>query len=153
VGLWQTARLPSGFDELWCEELGSTSALARLRRRLRTETTGHPDVADPSRDHWSERLVLIADELTSNALRHGGGPVATALCRTGDEWLVSVSDRSPDVPPVPATGRDPALGGHGLYLIADLAVRHGWYAHRGIKTVWAVVAADGPAPGPRPTDQ
>ena len=142
MALWQTARVPSGFDELWCEELGSTSGLARLRRRLRQETTGSPTVADPGNDHWAERLVLIADELTSNALRHGGGPVATALCRTGNEWLVSVSDRSPDVPPVPAEGRDPAQGGHGLYLIAQLAVRHGWFPHHGTKTVWAVVTAD-----------
>jgi len=142
VALWQKARVPSGYDELWCEELGSPSGLARLRRRLRRETTGSPTVADPARDHWAERLVLIADELTSNALRHGGGPVATALCRTGDEWLVSVSDHSPDVPPVPALGRDPARGGHGLYLIAELSDRHGWFAHRGTKIVWAVVAAD-----------
>jgi signal transduction histidine kinase len=146
VALWPTARVPSGFDELWCEELGSASGLARLRRRLRQETTGSPTVADPGTDHWAERLVLIADELTSNALRHGGGPVATALCRTGSEWLVSVSDRSPDVPPIPAKGRDPALGGHGLYLIAQLSVRHGWFPHHGTKTVWAVVAAEGPGP-------
>ena len=74
----------------------------------------------PEREHWSERLVLIADELTSNALRHGGLPVATALSRTGDQWLVAVSDTSTEVPPAPAVGRDPGLGGFGLYLVADL---------------------------------
>ena len=77
--------------------------------------------------------------------------MATALCRTGNEWLVSVSDRSPEVPPIPAKGRDPALGGHGLYLIAQLSLRHGWFPHRGTKTVWAVVAAEGTAPVARPT--
>jgi hypothetical protein len=71
--------------------------------------------------------------------------VATALSRIGDEWLVAVSDRSPHVAPVPAQGRDPSLGGFGLYLIADLAVRHGWFAGRGVKTVWAVVRADSAA--------
>ena len=139
---WQHARVPRGFSELWCEELDSVAGLARLRRRLRSETTGSPIVVRPEQEHWAERLVLIADELTSNALRHGGGPVCTALSRVGDEWLVSVSDHAPDVPPSPAQGRDPGLGGLGLYLIADLAVRHGWYTHRGMKTVWAVVAAD-----------
>jgi len=142
VAPWQSAREPSGFRELWCEELSSVAGLARLRRLLRLETTGRPTVARPDREHWAERLVLIADELTSNALRHGRGPVATALSRLGDEWMVAVSDRSPDVPPLPAEGRDPRLGGHGLYLIADLAVRHGWTSHRGTKTVWAVVTAD-----------
>jgi hypothetical protein len=38
-------------------------------------------------------------------------------------------------------GRDPGLGGFGLYLVADLALRHGWCAGRGTKTVWAVVRA------------
>lgn len=143
---WQPAREPVGFRELWCVELGSPAGLARLRRRLRAETTGSSTVRDPRREHWAERLVLIADELTSNALRHGSGPVATALSRVGDRWMVAVSDRSPDVPPVPAHGRDPGLGGHGLHLIADLALRHGWFVHRGTKTVWAVVEADDPTP-------
>lgn len=141
---WQRAHVPTGFQELWCEQLGSVSGLASLRRRLRSATTGCATVNEPEREHWAERLVLVADELTSNALRHGLGPVATALSRIGDRWLVSVSDRSPEVPPTPAIDRDPRHGGLGLYLIADLSLRHGWIAHRGIKTVWAVIAADGP---------
>jgi two-component sensor histidine kinase len=142
VARWKTAREPTGFCELWCEELGSAAALAGLRRRLRSTTTGSSTVTQPEREHWSERLVLIADELTSNALRHAGGPVATALSRVGDRWMVAVSDHSPGTPPEPAQGRDPAQGGLGLHLIADLAVRHGWFADRGVKTVWAVVAGE-----------
>ncbi len=142
VALWQPARPPHGFSELWCQELRSLAELARLRARLRAALTGHPLVERPEREHWSERLVLIADELSSNALRHGRAPVATALSRSGDEWLIAVSDASMDVPPTPAEGRDPGLGGFGLYLVADLAVRHGWSRVRGAKTVWAVVAAD-----------
>jgi anti-sigma regulatory factor (Ser/Thr protein kinase) len=142
VARWVCAREPSGFRELWCEELDSVAGLAALRARLRAELTGSATVVHPEREHWSERLVLIADELASNALRHGGQPVATALSRVGDQWMVSVHDRSPEVPPVLAQGRDPELGGLGLYLIADLAVRHGWFTDRGSKTVWAVVAAD-----------
>lgn len=139
--LWQTARVPPGFHELWCTELDSVADLAALRRRLRAETTGSCTVARPSVEHWAERLVLIADELTSNALRHGGGPVATALSRGGNQWLVSVSDHAPDTPPEPAHDRDPARGGLGLHLIADLALCHGWFPDRGVKTVWAVVEA------------
>ncbi len=141
MALWQTARVPCGFDALWCEELDSVAELAGLRRRLRAETTGNPTVARPAAEHWAERLVLIADELTSNALRHGGGPVATALSRVGNQWLVSVSDHAPDTPPEPAHDRDPARGGLGLHLIADLSLRHGWCVDRGTKTVWAVIEA------------
>ncbi len=140
--LWQPARLPPGFVELWCQELYGLAELARLRARLRAELTGSATVVDPEREHWSERLVLIADELTSNALRHGGTPVATALSHDGNQWLIAVSDSSRDLPPTPAQGRDPGLGGFGLYLVADLSTRHGWAPHRGAKTVWAVVEAD-----------
>ena len=141
VALWQPSRLPQGFGELWCQQLTSLAELAGLRARLRTTLTGSPVVRAPETDHWSERLVLIADELTSNALRHGGAPVATALSRTGDQWLVAVSDASTQEPPAPAVGRDPGLGGFGLYLVADLSARHGWWVARGSKTVWAIVPA------------
>ena len=141
MALWQSARLPQGFGELWCQQLGSLAELASLRARLRKSLTGSPVVVHPEREHWAERLVLIADELTSNALRHGGSPVAAALSRAGDEWLVAVSDTSTAVPPAPAVGRDPGLGGFGLYIVADLAARHGWCVTRGTKTVWAVVPA------------
>jgi hypothetical protein len=144
VALWQSAPSPFGFRELWCEELHTLSALATLRAHLRTTLTGFPTVAHPELDHWSERLVLIADELTSNGLRHGSAPVATALSRAGNQWLLAVSDSCTEVLPTPAQGRDPGLGGFGLYLVADLSVRHGWYRNRGAKTVWAVVEADEP---------
>ena len=142
VALWQPARPPHGFCELWCQELRALAELATLRRRLRTSLTGSTTVEQPERDHWSERLVLIADELTSNGLRHGGAPVATRLGRAAGRWLISVNDFSADVPPEPAQGRDPGLGGFGLYLVADLSVSHGWYRQGGAKTVWAVFAAD-----------
>jgi two-component sensor histidine kinase len=139
VALWDSARLPESFGQVWCQELHSLAELARLRSRLRLTLTGSATVLHPEREHWSERLVLIADELTSNALRHGGAPVATALRRSGSNWLLAVSDASSDMPPAPAQGRDPGLGGFGLYLVADLSAQHGWYAERGAKTVWAVV--------------
>ncbi len=142
VALWQSALPPAGFREIWCQDMRSLAELARLRSRLRASLTGSPTVVRPEREHWSERLVLIADELTSNALRHGAAPVATSLRRAGARWLLTVRDASLEVPPTPARGRDPGLGGFGLYLVADLSVQHGWWRERDAKTVWAVVEAD-----------
>ncbi|TYP82904.1 ATP-binding protein [Blastococcus xanthinilyticus] len=139
MALWQSARPPHGFAEVWCQELRSLAELAGLRARLRSSTTGSRTVAEPERDHWSERLVLIADELTSNALRHGGAPVAAVLGRAGGQWLIAVRDAKAEVPPTPARGRDPGLGGFGLYLVADLSAAHGWFTEPGAKTAWAVV--------------
>jgi signal transduction histidine kinase len=155
IALWDTAPLPDGFTTLWSHPLRSISELTVLRARVRTVTTGRPNVERPERDTWSERLVLVVDELASNALRHGGAPVAATLGRDGDRWLVSVSDSSARMPPAPAHGRDPGLGGFGLYLVADLAMAHGWCPDDGAKTVWAVVAGEptadgGTDPGTRP---
>ncbi|RBY91013.1 ATP-binding protein [Blastococcus sp. TF02A-30] len=141
MALWQSLPLPTGFTELWCQQLSSLAELAGLRARLRAALTGHETVEHPEREHWSERLVLVADELASNGLRHGGAPVAAALSRGPGRWLIAVSDTSPDVPPTPAQGRDPGKGGFGLYLVADLAEAHGWArTARGEKTAWAVLA-------------
>ncbi|MET0765226.1 MAG: ATP-binding protein [Blastococcus sp.] len=149
MALWQPSHLPRGFGQLWCQQLGSLAELAGLRARVRASLTGSPTVADPAREHWSERLVLIADELSSNALRHGDSPVVTTLSRTGDDWLIAVTDASTEIPPAPAVDRDPGLGGFGLYLVADLSIRHGWWVAPGTKTVWAVVHADPPGNGAR----
>jgi signal transduction histidine kinase len=126
---------------VWRHELGSVAELSRLRSLVRTSLTGRPTVDHPEREQWSERMVLVVDELASNALRHGGAPVAAALHRAGDQWLISVDDSSPRMPPTPAQGRDPGLGGFGLYLVADLAARHGWCPEDAAKTVWAVIQA------------
>jgi anti-sigma regulatory factor (Ser/Thr protein kinase) len=87
-----------------------------------------------------DRLLLLVDELASNALRHGGGgPVRVRVVRTAEGVLVDVCDRSVDTPPCPAVDRDPGLGGHGLHLVATLSLAHGWYPQGPVKHVWALV--------------
>jgi signal transduction histidine kinase len=142
--LWQPRDVPGGFTEVWRHELRSIAELAHLRARLRTELTGSPVVARPEQEHWSERLVLVVDELASNGLRHGGPPVRATLSRSGEDWMITVTDSAASEPPHPAEGRDPARGGLGLYLVADLTQRHGWSTARSAKVVWAVLSATDP---------
>jgi anti-sigma regulatory factor (Ser/Thr protein kinase) len=110
-------------------------------RRLLADELPPGAEADPG--EVRDRLVLALDEMASNALRHGGGRVTAAVrpVHDGDTeaYLVEVSDTAPSVPPVPAVDRDPSLGGLGLYLIAELAIDHGWAAEDGVKTVWALL--------------
>jgi hypothetical protein len=54
-----------------------------------------------------------------------------------DGWLLDLSDEAPDRPPIPAVDRDPALGGMGLHLIAQLSTEFGWEGRPGRKHVWA----------------
>lgn len=94
--------------------------------------------ASPPSD-WVEQLILVIDEITSNALRHGAVPVHVGLGTDSASWVVTVTDHAPGAPPIPAVGRPPGTGGYGLYLIADLTSDHGWHTDNNHKTVWALL--------------
>jgi signal transduction histidine kinase len=129
---WPSASPPPAEDGLsW--ELSDVAELPRVREELRRSSVvpGHADLRD--------RLLLVLDEMASNALRHGGGCVEAAVRRTGEAFLVAVSDADAGTPPTPAVDRDPSEGGLGLYLIAELSTAHGWYVDGDAKTVWAVL--------------
>ncbi|MGY1605965.1 MULTISPECIES: ATP-binding protein [unclassified Geodermatophilus] len=129
---WPSASPPPAWDGLsW--RLSDVAELPRMRDELRRadQVTGPGDVRD--------RLLLVLDEMASNALRHGGGQVEAAVRRTGEDFLVAVSDGDAGTPPTPAVDRDPGQGGLGLYLIAELSAAHGWCVEGDAKTVWAVL--------------
>jgi anti-sigma regulatory factor (Ser/Thr protein kinase) len=102
-----------------------------LRRHAATHTSGLADLRD--------QLILALDEMASNALRHGGGTVRATVRLTPDAYVIEVSDEAAAAPPSPAVDRDPSEGGLGLYLIAEMATRHGWYVRGGHKHVWAML--------------
>ena len=129
---WPPASPPPAWDGLsW--QLSDVAQLPRMRDELRRS-----HVVDGAAD-LRDRLVLVLDEMASNALRHGGGRVLAAVRRTGDAFLIAVTDGDSATPPTPAVDRDPAQGGLGLYLIAELSTAHGWYVDGDAKTVWAVL--------------
>ena len=134
--LWPSAFPPEATAGLhW--ELQEVAELPRIRAELRRHATR--DAGDPIHPDLLDHLVLALDEMASNALRHGGGSVRATVQRTPDAYLVEVSDAATSAPPAPAVGRDPSEGGLGLYLIAELSTRHGWYVSDGYKFVWALL--------------
>jgi anti-sigma regulatory factor (Ser/Thr protein kinase) len=135
---WPSGAPPEAREELiW--ELSGVGELPRVRQEVRRFVTERTGDADPDAD-LSDPLVLALDEMASNALRHGGGGGVRATLRsTSDAWLIDVTDCAFSRPPSPAVGRDPSEGGLGLYLIAELAIGHGWYAEDGCKHVWALI--------------
>jgi anti-sigma regulatory factor (Ser/Thr protein kinase) len=72
-----------------------------------------------------EDFLLAVDEMTSNALRHGGPPVSLRLWTADDRIVCSIRDRGPgfDDPFAgygPAHGDDLSRGGMGLWLARQL---------------------------------
>jgi signal transduction histidine kinase len=86
-----------------------------------------------------ERLLLAFEELASNALRHGRPPVRVEVTDADGFWLLDVSDAAVEQPPTPAVGRDAALGGMGLYLVASICTAHGWLIDRDRKHAWGCI--------------
>jgi serine phosphatase RsbU (regulator of sigma subunit)/anti-sigma regulatory factor (Ser/Thr protein kinase) len=156
--LWTTRprpRLASPESSVWRGEPTTLAELRAMRMQLRElpRASGRPPGA-ASDD--VDRLLLAFEELVSNALRHGRGPVRAEVTTTASGWLLEVSDAAGESPPVPAVDRDAALGGLGLYLVAQLSAAHGWTVDdEGRKVVWARVdvegaVGDGPRARPAP---
>lgn len=132
----------TGASPAWTGNLETPIDLAVLRRRLRRDATAGwapPGVVADD----IEGLLLTFEELTSNALRHGRPPARVAVAITAKGWLIEVIDAAPDRPPIPAVGRDAALGGLGLHLVSRLCDGHGWLAEAGCKRVWAHLVCAG----------
>lgn len=90
---------------------------------LREAVAAHADAAGlpPSR---VEDLVLIAHELATNAVRHGGGRGRLRLWKEGNAVLCRVTDDGPGLPPSvqPPVRPDPGSpGGRGLWLVTRFA--------------------------------
>ena len=90
----------------------------------------------------AEPILLVLNELLTNAVEHSRPPLHLTL-RLGEDFVrVEVHDTVADPPcfrPREAEG-----SGHGVQIVAALAVRHGWSPDRDGKTVWADVPAGWP---------
>ncbi|GAA5649078.1 ATP-binding protein [Geodermatophilus obscurus] len=135
---WPHVPVPSLGGDVWHWQLEAMHVVSRVRADLRARIA-HPSVCSTSTDDARDGLLLVFEELASNALRHGGGAVRALVVAGTDGWLLDLSDEAPDRPPVPAVDRDPALGGMGLHLVAQLSTGYGWESRPGRKHVWALL--------------
>jgi two-component sensor histidine kinase len=133
---WEPAPAPPAV-ECCTWDLDRPRQLAAARRDARQHLTREPDGASAE---TAEHVVMVLDELASNALRHGSPPASIELCRHADGWLVIAVDAAPERFPEPAVDRPAERGGMGLHMVARLTVRHGMDRDRHRKTVWALVA-------------
>lgn len=130
---------PTGFVHLHSWQLISLGQVHELRAGLYGQfgAGAAPDrgLGDPI-----ERLVLIASELATNALHHGGTPVTIGLSRHAERVLLDVTDTNVTAGPVlEPSPRPHNAGGHGLQLTHLLAGDLGWHTTTHGKHVWATV--------------
>ncbi|MGI5169730.1 ATP-binding protein [Spirillospora sp. CA-253888] len=117
--------------ELAAEARAASRARALTGRALREWRV--PDPAD------IDDVVLMVDELITNAVLHGGGPVRLRLRLDGPLLTGEVGDRNPAAPAPPGPGPgvlDWAEDGRGLLLVGALATDFGVRPEPAGKTVW-----------------
>jgi hypothetical protein len=133
---WPHSPVPTTDGTGWEWRLSSLAELHQLRVEMRRQlrAAGCDEAAD---DPVCDRLLLAVDELSSNGLRHGTGPVGARVVAVAGGWLIDVTDCDTGHGPEPAVDRDPAFGGMGLNLVADLTTSRGWTVTDGRKHVWA----------------
>lgn len=71
-----------------------------------------------------QRLLIVASELASNAIRHGGGTGRLCLWRAGDRLYCQVSDQGVGITdPSTGTSRPSStqIGGRGLWIARSLS--------------------------------
>lgn len=138
--LWPRRPLPQVTGPLFERAVSELAQLRNVRAQLRAwvaDSLADSLVAESDLDD----LLVVVDELASNGLRHGRVPVRVCAVRTAQWLLLDVSDGDPQQGPEPAVGRDPALGGMGLRMVAHMTVDRGWAVTDGRKHVWACLPA------------
>ncbi|MEE1940804.1 SpoIIE family protein phosphatase [Streptomyces sp. TRM 70361] len=85
-------------------------------------------------------MMLIADELVANAVRHARTPLRMELRRAEDRIVLEVTDSSSEEPRL-VTSAPGEFGHRGIFLVDAIAARWGTRRVAGGKVVWAEVAA------------
>lgn len=96
--------------------------------------------------------VLIASELVTNAIDHGGqagAPLELSWAYQAGQLTCVVTDRAAE-PPVMAAADTGAESGHGLRIVGAIAASWGWtMLGSGAKAVWAALPLPAPAAADR----
>ncbi|MFC4107640.1 ATP-binding protein [Micromonospora zhanjiangensis] len=133
----RTSTPPTTAQEVRRWVLDTPAELRGLRASLHEALTGHALAEGEELDDVPERLVLVATELATNALRHGIPPTVVRLLDTEDRFLLDVADHDLSTVPELVEMRLSGSGGRGLQLALAFSLDVGWYATETSKHIWA----------------
>ena len=89
--------------------------------------------------------MLIASELATNAVIHGGSPFRASIARSADGVRIAVEDAGPGLPRSRSAPQD-APDGRGIAIVEELSQRWGCDPSDGGKVFWAELATASPEP-------
>lgn len=118
---------------------------ARLRQWVRATLEQRAAAADGDAPRVSvDDVVLVVDELVTNAGEHAEGWVTVELVPRRDGVLVAVSDPSADTPAVFRSAEPWDETGRGLLVVSALSPLWGVLVAPTMKTVWSLLPATHP---------
>ena len=88
--------------------------------------------------HLANDMMLIADEMVANAVRHARTPLRVELRRAGERVVLEMTDSSREEPRL-IVSQPGEFGHRGIFLIDAIATRWGARWIDGGKVVWAEV--------------
>ncbi|MFI7542129.1 ATP-binding protein [Actinoplanes sp. NPDC049599] len=137
MSLLRTALPPAQAVELERWLLSSGTDLRPMRVGLSAALTAYGLVGPAEPAETGDRVILVATELASNALRHGSPPAVVVLLRGAGEFLLDVADHDPaGTPQLAHVGHD-GVGGRGLHIARTLSREMCWYRTDRTKHIWA----------------
>ena len=137
MSLLRTSPPPAQAVELERWLLTGGTDLRPMRVGLLAALTAYGLVGPDEPDGTGDRVILVATELASNALRHGSPPAVVALLRGAGEFFVDVADQDPaGAPRLAHVGHD-GVGGRGLHIARTLSREMCWYVTDRTKHIWA----------------
>ncbi|MEI5098622.1 ATP-binding protein [Streptomyces sp. PmtG] len=101
----------------------------------------------PLDDGTADVICLVASELITNAVIHGGGPITVTLRHRPGSLMIDVLDTNTRTSK--ANCREVEEGGRGLLLVGCLAARSGWEPVMRGKRVWVEITLPKSAPAVR----
>jgi anti-sigma regulatory factor (Ser/Thr protein kinase) len=122
-----------GLDRCAAVTIGRMPGQLARARRVVERSLSEWEVSDDDR----AALVLVADELVTNAISHGRGSVELYVYASDRVVRLEVSDRGggqPRMRPVETAGPNP--GGLGLRFVDHLVDMWGTAVHQGRTVVW-----------------
>ncbi|WP_430784089.1 ATP-binding protein [Actinoplanes sp. G11-F43] len=128
---------PPDARELRQWTLTNTTELRQLRASLQRSLTEDPELTTDDPEDIVDRIILVATELATNAIRHGLPPTEIRLLYAGERLILDVADHDLTTIPELADTRPLDAGGRGLLLARSFSLDVGWYATPDTKHIWA----------------